>query len=361
MREILDRMANGATTGPADWRRLLDLAGPDDLQALFRAAYDVKLQTVGPNVYLRGIIEFSNICSKNCYYCGIRSGNAEVERYDMSDDDIVRSAVWAHEANYGSVVLQSGERQTSAFVERVEKLLARIKAETAGELGVTLSLGEQSEEVYRRWFQAGAHRYLLRIETSNRALYERLHPRDHEFDTRVECLARLRRAGYQVGTGVMCGLPGQSTLDLARDIQFFQAHDIDMIGMGPYLVHSQTPLAREVGPQDPAAQLDLGLKMIAVTRLVLRDVNIAATTALQALAPLGRELGLRAGANVIMPNITDTEYRPAYQLYEGKPCLDENAGLCRDCLGVRIAQIGETIGYGQWGDSPHFFRRVESV
>lgn len=359
MREILDKLLNGAATASEDWRVLLDVNEMEDLQAILAAAYDVKLKTVGPKVYFRGIVEFSNICSKDCYYCGIRAGNSAVERYDMSDDEIVRGAVWAHEANYGSIVLQSGERQSDAFAVRVEKLLTRIQAETGGGLGITLSLGEQTEDVYRAWFQAGAHRYLLRIETTNRGLYERLHPSDHDFDTRVDCLARLRRAGYQVGTGVMCGLPGQTTRDLANDILFFKNRDIDMIGMGPYLAHSQTPLAGEVAEQDPARQLALGIKMIAVTRLVLRDVNIAATTALQALHSQGREIGLRAGANIIMPNITDTQYRSAYQLYEGKPCLDENSGMCRECLGHRIEGIGEAIGYGQWGDSPHFLKRVK--
>jgi biotin synthase len=217
-------------------------------------------------------------------------------------------------------------------------------ATTGGELGITLSLGEQTEDVYRAWFDAGAHRYLLRVETTNRELYRALHPVTHDFDARIECLQRLRRVGYQVGTGVMIGLPGQTTEDLANDIAFFRDHDIDMIGMGPYVLHSDTPLADVLDSIDPETQLELGLKMIAVTRLVLRDVNIAATTALQALNPVGREMGLQAGANIIMPNLTDTQYRESYQLYEGKPCMDEDSSMCRGCLQRRVAGIGETIG-----------------
>lgn len=340
---------------------MLELSAPADLQALYDAAYQVKLQTVGPIAYFRGIVELSNICTKDCYYCGIRRGNANVERYEMDEDEVVREALWAHQNDYGSIVLQSGERQDTRFVDRITRMLVRIKAESNGELGITLSLGEQTEDVYRSWFAAGAHRYLLRVETTNPGLYQTLHPESHDFETRLDCLARLRRVGYQVGTGVMVGLPGQSTADLARDIGFFREQDIDMIGMGPYVLHRETPLAEKVGPLDPDVQLDLGLKMIAVTRLVLRDVNIAATTALQALNPVGREMGLQAGANIIMPNLTDTSYRKAYQLYEGKPCLDEDATLCGGCLQKRVAAIDETIGLGKWGDSPHFIKRTSTA
>ena len=169
--------------------------------------------------------------------------------------------------------------------------------------------------------------------------------------------ARLRELDYQTGTGVMIGLPGQTAQDLVNDIRFFQREDIDMIGMGPFIPHSETPLAKLSGTFNPKRQLQLGLTMIALTRIVLQDVNIAATTALQALDPKGREQGLAAGANIIMPNLTDTKYREGYQLYDGKPCLDENAGMCRFCLEGRIASVGEQVGYGEHGDSPHYLRR----
>lgn len=357
-RAILERMRAGEATTLTEWQALLELTSPEDRQALYQTAYQVKLETVGPTVYFRGIVELSNICSKDCYYCGIRHSNTAVERYQMSEDEIVRDALWAHEQDYGSIVLQSGERQDKAFVEQITRILKRIKSESNNELGITLSLGEQTKDVYRTWFEAGAHRYLLRVETTDPCLYRTLHPASHHFDTRVACLDHLRKVGYQVGTGVMIGLPGQTTAHLAKDIQFFRDRDIDMIGMGPYIPHGDTPLGEQTTPIDNEEQLALGLNMVAVTRLVLRDVNIAATTALQALNPVGRELGLQAGANIIMPNLTPTELRKGYQLYDGKPCLDENSTMCQGCLQKRVTGIGETIGLGQWGDSPHFKKRT---
>jgi biotin synthase len=354
-----------ATKKHADWtvvapsveslQALLDLTDPKETAEILDAAYATKCRHVGTTVYFRALVEMSNICSKNCLYCGIRSGNAQVERYTLSKDEIISAAAWADAQDYGSIVLQAGERQDAKFIALIEDVLQTVQERTEGRIGVTLSLGEQTQDTYARWFAAGAHRYLLRIETSNPELYAQIHPADHQFQERLECLHALRRVGYQVGTGVMIGLPGQTTEDLARDILFFKDMDIDMIGMGPYIPHSATPMKDSDFVSE--AQLDLALRMIAVTRLVLPDINIAATTALQALNPTGRELGLKAGANIIMPNVTETRYRPAYQLYENKPCIDENATQCRGCLKARIKSIGETIGFGKWGNSPHFSAR----
>ncbi len=335
------------------------LAETDDraLEDLFARAYSVKRRYVGPVVYFRGIIEFSNLCVKDCFYCGIRKGNLKVERFQMTHEEIVESAVWAWGAGYGSIVLQSGERRDPAFVDFVEEVVRGIRTATKGELGMTLCLGEQSVETYRRWFAAGAHRYLLRIETSNARLYRRLHPRDHDYGVRRTCLDALRTIGYQVGTGVMIGLPFQTLEDLADDVLFFEELGVDMIGMGPYILHKDTPLAGDGPAFDRERQFRLGRVMIALCRIHLRDVNIAATTALQALHPQGRELGLLAGANIIMPNITHTRYRRFYQLYDDKPCLEEDSAMCRGCLAGRVAAVGERIGYRQWGDAPHFFVR----
>ncbi|NCB40099.1 MAG: [FeFe] hydrogenase H-cluster radical SAM maturase HydE [Erysipelotrichia bacterium] len=356
---ILEKADTSGNLSVEEIEFLLKLQNPEDLQKLFDAAYAVKTRYIGKKAWFRGIVEFSNICTKDCYYCGIRRSNNKNKRFMIPEKDIINSAVWSWKAEYGSVVLQSGERSDPEFVDMVERVLCEIKNRTNGELGITLSLGEQSLETYKRWFEAGAHRYLLRIETSNPELYKKLHPADHSFDERLASLRRLRQAGYQVGTGVMIGLPFQNTRHLAEDVMFFKNLDIDMIGMGPYIYHQDTPLEQyrrewEI-PTDRL--LNLGLKMIAVTRLVLRDVNIASTTALQALQDNGRELGLKAGANVIMPNVTDTQYRDSYKLYENKPCTDENASMCRGCLQRRIEAIGETIGFSQWGDSPHFAAR----
>ncbi len=334
---------------------LVALTDPESIRKVRAAAYGLKCRHSGKVVSMRGIIELGNICSKDCYYCGIRKSNASLTRYQLTADDVERLARIDAFQNYASLVLQSGEIEGEAHTAFIEECLRRIAPLN---LGVTLSLGEQTEEVYRRWKEAGAARYLLRIETSNPELYARLHPADHSWERRVECLRALRRCGYQVGTGVMSALPGQTPEDLARDIVFFGDIDADMIGMGPYIPHPDTPLGK-VAPSLPNEErLRLGLNMIAATRLYLHDVNIAATTALQALADDGREQGVLAGANVMMPNITYTKYRRSYQLYAGKPCLDENALACRGCLERRLALFGEKINYGQRGDSPHFHRRT---
>ena len=354
---IIDRAASSACA--LTHRELAELLAWPDAQGLFAAAYAVKVREVGRSVSFRGLVECGNVCEKDCHYCGIRKGNAKVRRYTMSADEIVREAEWSFRAGYGSLVLQSGEISGEAHTEFIEGVLRRIHAITGDDFGITLSLGEQTEETYRRWREAGAHRYLLRIETSNPELYAKLHPADHSWERRRDCLHALRRCGYQVGSGVMAGLPGQTVDDLAADIEFFAAEDLDMIGMGPYIPHPDTLLGRDLEwtPNEMARRLELGLRMIAVTRLHLRDVNIAAATALQALDPEGREKGLLAGANVIMPNVTDTAYRADYQLYAGKPCLNENSTLCRGCLERRIAAIGETVNWSARGDSPHWRKR----
>ncbi len=343
--------------------RLLELEDQEDLNRLYACAYRVKTKYVGRTAWFRGLIELSNICSKDCYYCGIRRSNKEVKRFCLPEQSIIDSAVWSWKAGYGSAVLQSGERSDPEFVAMIERVVRKIKSLTGNELGITLCLGEQSEDTCRRWFNAGAHRYLLRIETSNRELYAKLHPDDHSYDRRIACLDLLRHTGYQVGTGVMIGLPMQTMQDLAEDLMFFRRQDIDMIGMGPYIFHPDTPLAeyRREWEIPHKRLLNLGLKMIALARILMRDINIAATTALQALEDDGREQGLLAGANVIMPNTTDTDYRASYQLYENKPCIDENAAMCRDCLRRRIESIGETPGAGGWGDSPHFAARQKKA
>lgn len=337
---------------------LLSLSDPKDIARLFDAAREVKLRSCGKGVAVRGLVEAGNVCAKDCLYCGIRKSNAKVSRYSLSQEEIVAAAEESRRLGYASLVIQSGEIESEAHTRFVEEVLRRI---APLDLGVTLSLGEQTEDVYARWRKAGATRYLLRIETSSRELYARLHPASCSFSRRRECLDALRRTGYQVGTGVMCALPGQTAADLARDIKFYGEIDADMIGMGPYIPHPDTPLAATAGAMAKEERLLAGLKMIAATRLYLHDVNIAAATALQALADDGRERGVMAGANVIMPNVTDVAHRRDYQLYAGKPCLDEAAAMCRACLDRRLASIGESLLYGQRGDSPHFARRARGI
>ena len=332
----------------------------NERQQLFQRAQSVKLQTIGNKVYFRGLVEFSNICAKDCLYCGIRKSNDKVIRYEATDEEILEACQFAWENRFGSVVLQSGESSSPVFVTRVDLLLRKIKQLSNNELGITLSCGEQSLETYHQWRKSGAHRYLLRIESSNPELYRRIHPENdfHSFDRRLQALQDLKTAGYQVGTGVMIGLPFQTTEDLANDLLFLKQIDVDMVGMGPYIEHEDTPLYDfRSSLKTKQERFDLALKMVATLRLLMPDINIAAATALQAIDPAGREKALTIGANIIMPNLTSIKYRKEYQLYEDKPCLDEDAELCRNCLEARIDLAGCEIGYGEWGDSKHFIQK----
>jgi len=338
---------------------LLNAEGADGLLLLQKAG-EMKLQTVGNKVYFRGLIELSNVCEKDCFYCGIRRSNKKVQRYNLTDEEVLEAARFAYRERYGSIVIQSGEVTNETFVARIERLITEIKQLSDNKLGITLSLGEQSEEVYRHWFTAGAHRYLLRIESSNPELYRKLHPGDglHTYEQRFEALTLLKKIGYQTGTGVMIGTPFQMLEDLAGDLLFFRKFDIDMVGMGPFVEHDDTPFNT---PQPDAlplsARFNLSLKMVAILRLMMPDINIAATTALQAIDPLGREKAVKAGANIIMPNITPGSYRNNYLLYNNKPCTDEEPEQCTGCLDARLALADSEIGYNEWGDSKHFSKK----
>lgn len=343
--------------------RLLGLTDPAEIEGLRRAAFDLTTERLGDKVHYRGIVEFSNICALDCHYCGIRKSNRAVERYALDVEQVVESALWCAASGYGSCVLQSGERRDARFIGFVEECVAEIRRRSVSAtlpqgLGITLSVGEHSIDTYRRWRRAGAHRYLLRIETTNPALFARLHPPEQHLASRLAALNDLRDSEYQVGTGVMIGIPGQTLDDLADDILFFADHEIDMIGMGPYLVSAGGAMV-EAGMMDTQPLLSLACKMIAVTRLALGDVNIAATTALQALVPDGRERGISFGANVTMPNLTPSQYRKNYQLYDGKPCIDEGRAECRTCLEGRVLSAGRRVGWNEWGDSPRYGRRSD--
>jgi biotin synthase len=331
-----------------------------DRQVLFEKALNMKLREVGNKVYLRGLIEFSNVCIKDCYYCGIRKSNGQVTRYRLTDDEVLEATRFAFENNYGSVVLQSGENISSAFTSRIERLIKEIKKLSNDRLGISLSLGEQDEETYKRWFNAGAHRYLLRIETSDRELYKKLHPADHSFDFRLGCLETIKKSGFQIGTGVMIGLPFQNVESLANDLLFMLEFDVDMVGMGPYIEHAGTPLYAFRGELwEIQERFSMTLKMVAILRLMMKNINIAATTALQAIDPMGREKAVKVGANIIMPNITPGKYRNDYTLYENKPCVGDEPDQCLGCLDARLSIADSEIGYGEWGDSKHFRKRNE--
>ncbi len=329
------------------------------VEALFKQAYKKKVDTIGEKVFLRGLIEISNKCKKDCLYCGIRCSNTNVTRYELSDQQVLEAASFASRMSYGSLVIQGGELASAAFADRITRLLEAIKKMDSN-LGITLSLGEQSPEVYKQWFEAGAHRYLLRIETTNRDLYYKIHPHDkvHSFSERIKALHSLRETGYQLGTGVMIGLPFQTSEDLANDLLFFKELDIDMCGMGPYLEHSQTPLyASKDSLLSPDVRLDLSIRMVALLRLLCPDINIAATTAMQTINPNGREWAILAGANIVMPNMTIQEVRDSYQIYENKPSIADDAAISKSKIEENLTKFGIPIGWNEWGDSQHFKSR----
>jgi biotin synthase len=335
----------------------------EDRTLLFKKSAEIREKYIGNKVWFRGLIEFSNICGKNCLYCGIRKGNKNLTRYNLSDDEILAAVRYAYVNRYGSIALQSGEVESRFVADRIESLLHKIKELSNGELGITLSVGEQETDVYKKWFDAGAHRYLLRVESTNQSLYNKIHPYDskHDFNRRLNCLKSLQDIGYQTGTGVMIGLPFQTMDDLAGDLLFMKKFNIDMCGMGPYIEHADTPLIEHSEILMPLKdRFDLTLKMIAIIRIMMRDINIVAATALQAIDPIGREKAVKIGANILMPNITPGKYRDSYKLYDNKPCTDDSAEDCQSCLEARVSLADAEVIYGEWGDSKHYdIRRLE--
>ncbi len=331
---MLDLIKKAEKTHSLDKNEMISILNDDSMNAeLFAAADRVRKEFVGDLVHLRGLIEFSNICAQNCFYCGLRRDNKKVDRYRLDAETIIKLAAAAAEMGYKTLVLQSGE-DPSYTVDKMVEIITAIK-----KLGVTitLSIGEKSREHYAAYRAAGADRYLLRIETTNRELYEKLDP-GMSFDNRLRCLRDLKSLGYELGTGSLIGLPGQSIDDIASDILFFKEIEADMIGCGPFIPNPDTPLSSERG-----GTFELAMKVIALVRLLLPDINIPATTAMETLNPEGRLIALRSGANVVMPNVTDGEYKKKYILYPGKICLNESPGQCIGCITGKIQSIGRDI------------------
>jgi biotin synthase len=335
---------------------------PEALEALWAKADDVRRRNVGDAVYLRGLVEISNHCARECHYCGIRSGNTTVHRYRMSRMEVLDCAKQARDLGYGTVVLQAGE-DAALTCDWVAEVVRQIKVATG--LAVTLSLGERADDELKVWKDAGADRYLMRFETSNPDLFALIHPpRSGSFVDRAELLRRLRRMGYEVGSGVLIGIPGQTYGDLARDIELFHELQLDMIGVGPFIPHPQTPLGKMLFPQNvdqvPNTEA-MTYKVLALTRLMRPDANIPSTTALATLnLSTGRELGLQRGANILMPNLTPTQYRALYEIYPAKACIRETAVQCHGCIKMRLMSIGRHIGQGA-GSSPSFGKRNETA
>jgi biotin synthase len=329
------------------WLRETD---PSRLAELWRMADDVRQQQVGGEVHLRGLIEFSNHCVRLCAYCGLRAPNKELTRYRMSAEEIMACAGQAVDFGYGTVILQSGE-DPGVSTDWIGDLVRRIKGETP--LAVTLSLGERTDQELAAWRRAGADRYLLRFETSNRTLYEQVHPsRPGETRDRLAILHRLRELGYDLESGVLIGIPGQTFDDVACDIELFAELGLEMIHCGPYVMLPDTPLRdpefRPIVPDDdqvPASDI-MTHKMIALSRLKCPGANVSTTTPGTRDSDPVQELGLVRGANAILPNLTPSKYRASYELYANKECVSQSPDGCHTCVTRRIEAIGRHTGPG---------------
>ncbi|MFH0917803.1 MAG: [FeFe] hydrogenase H-cluster radical SAM maturase HydE [Candidatus Omnitrophota bacterium] len=338
---LLNRISASASPVLEDLEQVLGLEDPPELAKLFSFANNVRKEFCGDGIFLRGIIEFSSFCDQTCFYCGLNKNNRKLKRYRMNQEELLESVAYLAYCNIKTVVLQSGE-DPALDAGWLAQIIRQIK--TRFDLAVTLSVGERSLDDYRLWRQSGADRYLLKMETLDENLYSSMHPQ-MSFAQRLHCLDILRELGYQVGTGDIVGLPGQSLKILAQDILFFKQGNFDMIGSGPFIPHPDTRFAAS-----DAGQAALTLKVIALTRLVTKNAHIPATTALGSLDQDYRWEGLKCGANILMPNFTPQPYRALYQIYPGKKCIDEPVNACNFCMDGMAKDISRFVDYGQ-GDS----------
>lgn len=337
MTDLKEIIQNAAVSHNLEKSQITAILKDDSINDfLFACADKVREKYVGNEVHLRGLIEFSNICKCSCKYCGIRKENTSVERYRLSENEIILLAQKAKQYGYKTIVLQSGE---DSFYS-TEKMISIIKKIKSMDFAITLSLGEKTYDEYKAYKDAGADRYLLRIETTDKNLYKNMHP-NMSFENRINCLKNLKKLGFETGTGCLVGLPGQSIESLANDILFFKELNADMIGLGPFIPAPDTPLKNETG-----GTLTLALKVMALTRLLLPDINIPATTAMETLAPDGRIIALKSGANVVMPNVTDENCKQKYTIYPGKAGLHNTPEEYKSCITSKIESIGRKISNG---------------
>lgn len=305
-------------------------------EALRTAADTVRRTHYGNEVYVRGLIEFSNYCKNNCYYCGIRRDNKNVSRYRLTKEEILECCADGYELGFRTFVLQGGEDPYFTD-ERVCDIVGTIHRKYP-ECAITLSIGEKEKESYEAFYKAGASRYLLRHETACADHYRKLHPAEMSLENRKRCLFDLKSIGYQVGAGIMVGSPYQTLENIIEDLRFLKELDPDMIGIGPFIHHNQTPFANE-----PDGSMYLTLRLLSVLRLMFPHVLLPATTALGTIHPQGREMGLKCGANVLMPNLSPVKYRKQYELYEDKICTGDESAQCRGCLEARAESVGYRI------------------
>lgn len=339
-RNLIERLADGEALTEAQLVKLLVDRDEEAAALLAGKAVAVRRAIYGDGVYTRGLIEISNICRNDCLYCGIRGSNGNVRRYRLTPEQILDCAMEGYELGFRTFVLQGGEDGWFND-ERLCAIVATLKARFP-DCAVTLSMGERDRESYQRLFDAGAERYLLRHETADPVHYGRLHPKGMSFDNRMRCLADLREIGYQVGCGFMVGSPFQTAGTLAKDLAFIQAFKPDMCGIGPFIPHHDTPFRDE-----PAGSLELTLYLLSIIRLIHPPVLLPATTALGTVDPMGREKGILAGANVVMPNLSPVGVRKQYELYDNKICTGDESAQCRHCLDRRMQSIGYRLVVGR--------------
>ncbi|MCR5226040.1 MAG: [FeFe] hydrogenase H-cluster radical SAM maturase HydE [Eubacterium sp.] len=317
---------------------LQNVKGPEEevLQYAAKKARKVGDEIYGKDVFIRGIVEFSNTCNKNCYYCGLRAGNTNLERYRLSEEDILQCCEDGYKYGFRTFVLQSGE-DPYYTTEMICDIVKRLKAKYP-DCAVTLSIGEKTFDEYKAYREAGADRYLLRHETANPEHYGKLHPENMSWENRMRCLRDLKALGYQTGCGVMIGSPGQTVECLVDDMLFMQDFEPEMIGLGPFLPHSDTPFRDE-----EKGSYEMTLYLISLCRLMLPHALIPATTALGTIKPNGREQGILAGANVIMPNLSPVQVRDKYMLYDNKICTGDTSSECRGCIERRVESVGYKV------------------
>ncbi len=336
MKKLIDQLENEGKLSKHEWMELI--SSPYELisEYAFEKARNHRSAYYSNDVYMRGLIEFSNYCKNDCFYCGIRHSNCNASRYRLSLDQILKSCETGYHLGFRTFVLQSGEDPYFSD-DRIVAISRAIKS-SFPECALTLSLGEKPLESYKAYFEAGADRYLLRHETANKAHYEKLHPPKMSFENRMQCLWNLKHIGFETGTGFMVGSPGQTVECLADDMLFLAELKPHMVGIGPYIPHHETPFANQ-----KAGTLEMTLLMMAFIRLALPYVLIPATTALGTISPLGREKGMMAGANVVMPNLSPKEVREKYLLYDDKICTGDEAAECRYCIERRMNSVGFQI------------------
>lgn len=342
--ELIETLQKNTVLTKDEYIALIENAQEADRNLLFEKARTVREQYYQKDVYIRGLIEFTNYCKNNCYYCGIRCQNHAVERYRLLPDEILACVEEGYELGFRTFVLQGGE-DLQYSVKDIGRLICEIKKRHS-DCAVTLSVGEREHNVYQYWFDCGADRYLLRHETATKEHYEKLHPDDLSFEHRINCLYDLKEIGYQVGAGFMVGSPYQTTEYLANDILFLKKLQPHMIGIGPFIPQKDSPFANM-----PGGTLEQTLLLLGILRLSFPKVLLPATTALGTIHPQGREQGILAGANVVMPNLSPVGVREKYQLYDNKICTDDESAQCRQCLENRMQSIGYHIVVSR-GDYP---------